>query len=119
MDINEKQTFWKRLVNLVKFTKKPVELEIELIEFTDEVTPIAFSKVKLSEHFLQSDKECYSMRSKNRGVAFIVNIINFSSLSPKRVGAEQDKVNLVALFQQMGFVVMYYEDLTFQVCDYF
>lgn len=62
---------------------------------------------------LKGDLEAYEMRRHNRGVVFIVNIINYKNdTHPKRNGAETDKVNLISLFQQLGFTVFYYEDLT-------
>lgn len=57
--------------------------------------------------------EAYQMRSRNRGVIFIVNVITYiNDTHPKRNGAEADKDNLVSLFRQLGFTVFYYEDLT-------
>ncbi|XP_062699628.1 caspase Dronc-like [Aedes albopictus] len=57
--------------------------------------------------------EAYEMRKRNRGVVFIVNVITYiNETHPTRNGAEADKDNLVSLFQQLGFTVFYYEDLT-------
>ncbi|EAT36368.1 AAEL011562-PA [Aedes aegypti] len=57
--------------------------------------------------------EAYEMRRRNRGVVFIVNVITYiNETHPTRNGAEADKYNLVSLFQQLGFTVFYYEDLT-------
>uniref|UniRef100_A0A2M4AQU3 Putative caspase-1 n=1 Tax=Anopheles triannulatus TaxID=58253 RepID=A0A2M4AQU3_9DIPT len=55
----------------------------------------------------------YSMKSRNRGVAFIVNVIDFvKNVHPKRNGADIDGRNLISIFQQLGFVVFYYENIT-------
>lgn len=88
-----------------------------LAEFTDALPPAtAFDHVRHSTEFhgnRPNDISCYPMHSPNRGVALLVNIINFQSRPGEpRNGAEVDKVNLVQLFRQMGFKVMYYEDLT-------
>lgn len=57
--------------------------------------------------------EVYEMKKRNRGVVFIVNVITYiNETHPTRHGAETDKDNLVSLFQQLGFTVFYYEDLT-------
>lgn len=89
-----------------------VHLNIDLAVFTDEVTPISFAEVKKSTRFHQGDMQCYPMRTQNRGVAFIVNVLDFSSSSRPRLGGDKDKMNLVALFRQMGFVVMYFENIS-------
>lgn len=66
----------------------------------------------LSNKFHISDKlSTYHMRSKNRGVLFFVNIINFKNKEHHRNGAHMDKNNLIWVFRKMGFVVFYYEDL--------
>ncbi|XP_062561712.1 caspase Dronc [Armigeres subalbatus] len=57
--------------------------------------------------------DAYEMRRRNRGVAFIVNVITYKNEThPTRNGAEADRDNLVSLFRQLGFTVFYYEDLT-------
>ncbi|XP_052896213.1 caspase Dronc-like [Anopheles moucheti] len=57
--------------------------------------------------------QAYPMKSRKRGVAFIVNVINFyNEAHSKRNGANIDGRNLISLFQQLGFVVFYYEDIT-------
>lgn len=50
------------------------------------------------------------MKSKNRGVLFLVNNIIFSTDS-ERKGADKDRVNLVTLFRAFGFIIYYYENL--------
>lgn len=53
----------------------------------------------------------YPMKSKTRGVLFLVNIINFEASDKRRNGADADRDNLVALFRGMGFKIFYYENL--------
>lgn len=55
----------------------------------------------------------YNMRSRHRGVLFIVNMINFKSGHWPRHGANADRDNLVWLFRQMDFLIYYYEDLMY------
>lgn len=52
----------------------------------------------------------YSMKSRNRGVLFLVNNIDFLT-QKKRNGAESDRVNLVTLFRALNFIIYYYENL--------
>lgn len=53
----------------------------------------------------------YPMRSLNRGVLFLVNIVHFDQHNKKRNGADADRDNLIALFREMGFKIFYYENL--------
>lgn len=55
--------------------------------------------------------ETYQMRSKHRGVLFLVNIIDFHDKDKRRNGAEVDKDRLLDLFDQMGFSLFYYENI--------
>lgn len=62
----------------------------------------------------EPDIKTYSMRSKHRGVLFLVNIIDFPLKDKKenrRNGAEVDKDFLLDLFNQMGFKLFYYENI--------
>lgn len=55
----------------------------------------------------------YPMRSKNRGVLFLVNIIEIENQPDQyRNGAILDKMKLIALFREFGFKIFYYENLT-------
>jgi Caspase domain/Caspase recruitment domain len=56
----------------------------------------------------------YNMKSKKRGVFFFVNIIEFKSEKNNRRGAEMDRENLITLFSEMNYTVLYYEDLSRQ-----
>ncbi|KFB47243.1 AGAP004754-PA-like protein [Anopheles sinensis] len=55
----------------------------------------------------------YPMASRNRGVAFILNMVSFvNDALPERKGAKVDGKNLISLFQQLGFKVFYNENVT-------
>lgn len=55
----------------------------------------------------------YQMRSKNRGILFLVNIIEVKNQPHNyRNGAICDKEKLITLFRQFGFKIFYYENLT-------
>ena len=71
-------------------------------------------EVKRSNDFGKHPKlPVYSMKSKNRGVFFLVNIINFDESREKhRAGAESDHDNLISLFRELGFIIFYYQDIT-------
>ncbi|XP_055852801.1 caspase Dronc-like [Episyrphus balteatus] len=85
---------------LVPFTKKidlpqPFEVKKSKVIHYDRMLPI------------------YSMKSKNRGVFFMVNIIEFPNREKKiRSGAEVDSKYLLRLFQELGFVIFEYTNLT-------
>lgn len=50
------------------------------------------------------------MKSKERGIFFFVNIINYKNGS-KREGAEMDR-ELIKIFRYMNFTIFYYEEVT-------
>lgn len=55
----------------------------------------------------------YQMTSKhNRGVFFMVNIIDFPSAPERRNGAEEDGKSLLYLFRELGFKLFAYDNLT-------
>lgn len=56
--------------------------------------------------------ETYPMRSRNRGVLLLVNIINFVNKKDYRQGSENDSRDMIALFKEMGFTVFFYQDIT-------
>lgn len=64
-------------------------------------------------HGLESGSKVstYRMRSINRGVLFLVNIVHFDQQGKKRNGADADRDNLIALFREMGFKIFYHENL--------
>lgn len=72
--------------------------------------------VKKSKKIHYDEKvQTYSMRSRNRGVLFMINIITFPlSTSDLRKGATMDGDNLIHLFREFGFDVFYYENLNLE-----
>lgn len=96
---------------------RPIEQkddDIPLEVYTAEVYPPRKIIVKPSTRFHEGKKvSTYEMKSRNRGVLFLVNIINFKDRGQRiRNGAHVDRDNLIALFRGMGFIVFYYEDIT-------
>lgn len=83
----------------------PLQLYAEPVETVLHVTnAVEFC----SRNFL-----AYSMKSINRGVFFLVNIIEVKDQPDQyRNGAIQDKKKLICLFSQIGFKIFYYENLT-------
>lgn len=94
--------------------------ELTLTEFTDPVQPRLQFHVRKSTHAhgLEPGNKIpvYPMNSKNRGVLFLVNIINFEA-KKFRKGAHADSDNLITLFREMGFKIFCYEDLTKTVSE--
>lgn len=63
---------------------------------------------------IHTDKvlDVYTMKSKqNRGVLFIVNIIDFPNPEKRRNGAELDGESLIHIFREIGFTTFYYTNL--------
>lgn len=84
-----------------------------LTEFTEDIEPSAFEVVASDRCYSTDTATCYSMSSKYRGVAFIINIVNFDlKKEDRREGALVDKRDLINLFHGLGFIVYYYEDIT-------
>ncbi|XP_011703913.1 PREDICTED: caspase Nc isoform X1 [Wasmannia auropunctata] len=75
-------------------------------------------KVRKATKFLdcEYDKiERYPMRSKPRGLVLIITNIYYElSYEKPRFSAENDKINLKKLFEEMGFIVVTYGNLTGQ-----
>lgn len=88
---------------------------VVLKEFTVEINSRHNYAVQKSTKFhgLESGSKVstYRMRSINRGVLFLVNIVHFDQQGKKRNGADADRDNLIALFREMGFKIFYYENL--------
>lgn len=88
---------------------------IELKEYTQTLRSRHNYTVQKSAKFHGLDsgsKVCtYSMRSIDRGVLFLVNIVHFDQPNKLRNGADADRDNLIALFREMGFKIFYYENL--------
>lgn len=56
--------------------------------------------------------QCYRMKSSPRGLALIINNIEFlGDPDAKRNGAQYDSVNLENLFTQMGYKVILVENV--------
>lgn len=111
-NISENQTV-ERDGNFFCGSRQNSIVAVQLEPFTQPVE--ANLSVTKAERFSTSKILTYSMKSKNRGVLFLVNIIEVNG-QPKqyRNGAEIDKANLIKLFREFGFIVFYYENLTLQ-----
>lgn len=76
-------------------------------------------KLRKATRFLDRDYdiiERYPMRSKPRGLVLIIaNIYYYSSEDEPRLSAQHDTNNLQTLFEEMGFKVFVYENLTGKV----
>lgn len=95
-------------------TVQPIDVGggLKLQYYTEEVKPQKNVSVKLSDRFHSSNKiSTYDMKSAKRGLLFLVNIVNFEKKSTRH-GATVDRDNLITLFRQMDFQVIYYEDIT-------
>lgn len=93
---------------------KSLELTPFLGSISEKDTLIVNKSRKLHTH---PKIPVYSLRSgKNKGVLFFVNIINFLSPWKRRIGAEGDR-DLIWVFRQLGFVVFYYEDVTWEALE--
>ena len=82
--------------------------------FTEELHVQPLEVTKSTKFMTDPTVGVYDMNSRNRGICFLVNIIDFKNEEPRR-GAEHDKINLISLFRQMGFGIFYYENLTLEV----
>lgn len=86
---------------------------LTLAEFNENIEPSAFEVVRSDRCYSTDTAACYSMSSNYRGVAFIINIVNFDlKKKERREGALVDKRDLINLFRGLGFIVFYYEDIT-------
>lgn len=84
-----------------------------LKEFNENIEKSSFEVIKADRCYSTDTTACYSMSSPYRGVAFIINIVNFDlKKNERREGAHVDKRDLINLFRGLGFVVYYYEDIT-------
>lgn len=103
----------------LNFTTQSSIEPIILQPYTSDVTSKLNLVVKKSSKIHINEKvPTYSMKSRNRGVLFLVNIINFKQ-KPKerRNGGDMDRDNLISLFRQMGFQIFYNEDITKTVSE--
>lgn len=78
--------------------------------------------VRKSEKFLDRVENQtigrYPMTSNVRGLVLIITLIAYEG-NLNRTAAEHDERNLRELFQQMGFTVFSYKNLTVAVSNYF
>lgn len=98
------------------FPKKPTD-GFKLMPYT-KVTNFHIHglEVKRAPQFGTHPKiSVYNMKSKSRGIFFLVNIIRFTN-QKDRSGAYADHDNLVTLFRELGYTIYYYEDLTKESC---
>ncbi|XP_063228179.1 caspase-2 [Bacillus rossius redtenbacheri] len=54
----------------------------------------------------------YRMASRPKGLFLLINNIRFDNGEPERLGAEVDQNNLTALFEQLGYQIFAYQNLT-------
>lgn len=86
---------------------------LSLEKFNEDLLPSEFEVIKSDRCYSTDTSACYSMTSRQRGVAFIINIVNFDLKRDKpREGAIVDKRDLINLFRGLGFIVYYYQDIT-------
>lgn len=68
---------------------------------------------KVNNPCIKDGIETYSMESRNRGVLFLINVIDFDKKEEqRREGAQMDKERLLDVFQQLGFKIFYVENVT-------
>lgn len=86
---------------------------LSLRKFDEVLEPSAFEVIKSDRCYSNDTSACYAMSSRNRGVALIINIVNFDLKRDRpREGALVDKRDLINLFRGLGFIVYYYQDIT-------
>lgn len=103
----------------VDITDKSVSQEnanervVKLELFSREVQPtkLAINVTKSKKYHTHKTLATYDMKSRHRGVFFLVNIINFNKKEPRN-GASVDRDNLITLFRGMEFKIFYNEDVT-------
>ena len=59
--------------------------------------------------------QVYRMKSKPRGLAVIINNKHFTSMWPIRTGSDVDYYNLSSTFKWLGFNIVPYTDLDYEV----
>ncbi|KAJ6649257.1 Caspase Dronc, partial [Pseudolycoriella hygida] len=86
---------------------------ITLEPYIEEVDKIFV--VEKAVRFCSRNIMAYPMKSKNRGVLFLVNIVEINKKPEQyRNGAMLDKNKMISLFRQFGFKIFYYENITLQ-----
>ncbi|KAJ6638149.1 Caspase Dronc, partial [Pseudolycoriella hygida] len=94
-------------------SRTDAERQVKLEIFTKEVLPtkLAINVTKSKKYHTHKTLATYDMKSRHRGVFFLVNIINFHKKDPRN-GASVDRDNLITLFRGMEFKIFYNEDIT-------
>lgn len=94
-------------------SRADAERNMKLELFTKEVRPtkLAINVTKSKKYHTHKTLATYDMKSRHRGVFFLVNIINFHKQDPRN-GADVDRDNLITLFRGMEFQIFYNEDIT-------
>ncbi|KAH8369985.1 hypothetical protein KR093_001763 [Drosophila rubida] len=91
--------------------KSPSDPEWRLQPYTTPV--VGQTRVVIKSDRIHTDKlPTYKMQSQHdRGVLFIVNIIDFLDPGKKRSGAEGDGDSLIHVFREIGFTIFNYHNL--------
>lgn len=86
---------------------------VKLEPYTQPVPRSKYNLKKATSIKIHDTLQTYTMKTRQRGVLFLVNMIDFPALGKftKREGAWVDKNNMIDLFRQMGFTIFYYENL--------
>lgn len=94
-------------------SRADADRNVKLELFTREVQPtkLAVKVTKSKKYHSHKTLATYDMKSRHRGVFFLVNIINFHKKEPRN-GASVDRDNLITLFRGMEFNIFYNEDIT-------
>ncbi|XP_055907122.1 caspase Dronc [Eupeodes corollae] len=94
-------------------SKDIVDSKHKLVPFTGKIhLPRPFEVIKSKVIHYHPQLKVYPMKSKNRGVFFMVNIIEFPNNEKKRrSGAEVDSKYMLSLFQELGFTCFPYDNL--------
>ncbi|XP_061391056.1 caspase Dronc [Musca vetustissima] len=93
---------------------KPFKSAPILEEYTGEIRPKHKFKVEKAKRILKHPSlDTYPMESKdNRGVFFMVNMINFPLEQDRRDGADEDSHSLLHLFKEMNFKIFSFTNLS-------
>jgi hypothetical protein len=87
------------------------------IVWSDEPLTIKLCKATKFLDREPSSVQRYPMRSNPRGLVLIISNIYYNSPHEKpRLSARHDEDNLKELFEEMGFKVITYQNLTGEVC---
>ncbi|XP_073837448.1 death regulator Nedd2-like caspase isoform X1 [Musca autumnalis] len=98
---------------------KPLNSINVLEEYTGEIRPKVLHTVRKAKKIHKHPSlDTYPMQTKeNRGVFFMVNIINFPEEHHRRDGADEDAHSLLHVFKELGFKLFSYTNLSYD--DFF